>query len=156
MEYQKFKGLKAFKKNIGYPEHGIILEIKDKNNMNSIFKDFANVTELDSQVKKALEKGLTVSAKTDMRATHNPTRMLAIEQAVIDLLKNIKSSCPKCSSPGFAMREVNSGLHCEMCHLPTKSAKSTIYRCQKCDFSEERSREDKFFEDPTYCDFCNP
>ncbi len=148
--------LEEFKKNIGYPEHGLILKIKNDNITNSIYKDFANDIELVSQINTALKKGFTISAETDMRAIYNPTRMLSIEQAVIDLIKNIKSLCPECNTPGFVIREVNAGLRCGICHSPTKSAKSFMYRCQKCEYSTVLSREDKKFEDPTYCDFCNP
>jgi hypothetical protein len=155
-DIKSLKELEAFKKNIGYPAHGIILKIKDFNDKNSIHKDFTSINELNSHVSAALDKGFSISAETDMRAMYNPTRMLAIEQAVIDLVKNIKSPCPKCKAPGFVIREVNTGLPCTLCHLPTKSAKGFIYRCQKCDYSEVRLTEGISFEDPTYCDFCNP
>jgi hypothetical protein len=150
------KNLEDFKNDIGYPEHGIILKIKDKNNKSVIYKDFKISKELDAEVSMALAKGLAIAAETDMRAMNNPTRMLAIEQAVHDLIKNIKSLCPDCKAPGFAIHKVIAGLPCELCYLPTKSAKAYIYNCQKCEYSEERLKEDKHFEDPTYCDFCNP
>jgi hypothetical protein len=150
------KDLDEFKIAIGYPEHGIILKTADTKNLKSTLKDFKSPKDLDAQVQKLLENGLTVQAETDMRAMNNPTRMLAIEHATLDLIKNIKSLCPECNVPGFAVQDVIRGLPCELCQAPTKSAKAYVYQCKKCEYSLERLKEGVGFEDAMYCDFCNP
>jgi uncharacterized protein DUF6671 len=155
-EITSLKDLEEFKIDVGYPAHGIILKIMDKSLNKTIHKDLDEPKDLDKQAKIALDNGHTISVETDMRAMRNPTRMLAIEQAVLDLIKNIKSVCPKCNTPGFVIRDAIAGLPCELCHLPTKSAKAYIYQCQKCDYSLERLKEGVHFEEAMYCDFCNP
>lgn len=156
-EIKNEEDLFQFITQIGFPQHGIILKIKDQIKSNEIiFKDFKSKSKLKLFVLNALKKKKLIIAQTDMRAMFNPTRMLAIEQATIDLLNNIKSICPSCKSPGFSIDEVVVGLPCKICRVPTKSPKAYRYNCRICDFNEIRLRKDIGFEDPTYCDFCNP
>jgi len=150
------KDLEGFKTDIGYPEHGIILRATDANHNETIHKDFSSQNDLDSTVRTALRNELSLKAETDMRANQNPTRMLAIEQAVVDLVKNINSLCPECDTPGFVVQEVVAGLPCEQCERPTKSVKAYIHQCQKCEYLLERVKEGVPFEEAMYCDFCNP
>lgn len=153
----KFDDFAEFKTRIGYPQHGIILKIKDENKgSEKIYKDFDSTKILDGIVIAAIENRHKIIAETDMRAMNNPTRMLAIEQATIDLLKNIKSICPNCEAPGFSINEVIKGLPCMLCRSPTKSPKAFSYKCKVCNFSEVRPKVDELLEDPTYCGFCNP
>ena len=155
-EIKSFSDLEDFKTAIGYPEHGIILKTTDNKNIKTIHKNFKSSQALDAIALEALDSAQTLQAETDMRAMHNPTRMLAIEQAVLDLIKNIQSVCPECNAPGFMIKEVIRGLPCELCHLPTKSPKAYKYSCQKCDFSEESIKEGVTYEEAMYCDYCNP
>lgn len=155
-EIKNFKVLELFKKAIGYPEHGIILKITDSNHKKTIYKDFVSSNHLDSIVHTALEAGQNVQAETDMRAMRNPTRMLAIEQATVDLVKNMKSVCPKCKAPGFMVQKVLQGLPCKLCQSPTTAVKADVYGCKRCNYSLVKTREGEIFEDPAYCDFCNP
>ena len=150
------KALDVFKTDIGYPEHDIILKIVDSNHVKHIYKDFDSTKALEAKVQEALQRGQTIKAETDMRAMNNPTRMHSIENAVINLIKNIKSHCPECNAPGFAIQEAILGLPCELCNRPTKSAKAYRYHCQNCDYSFKRDNEGLYFEDAMYCDFCNP
>lgn len=155
-EITSLADLEEFKTKIAYPEHGVILKIEDNNATTRIHKDFKSVEELDRKVKEALEKKYSINAETDMRAMHNPTRMLAIEKAVLDLIEKVQSLCPECKAPGFAIKAAIPGLACEMCRLPTQSAKAYLYECKKCNHTHEKSKEGVYFEDAMYCDHCNP
>jgi hypothetical protein len=148
--------LKDFSERIGFPEHCIILKTIDYNKQERIYKDFKDFTILQNQVLQLLEEGLKITAETDMRAMNNPTRMEAIKQASQNLLANINSLCPKCNAPGFSIIEAIHGLRCQLCNLPTKGVKGYVYSCQKCNFSTEREKEGASFQDPTFCDYCNP
>ena len=143
----------SFAKEIGAPEHGIIL--KTIHGAQQVWKDFSSFEETVHTVERLLQKGASLQAETDMRAMNNPTRMKAIEQAALDLIKNIKSYCPKCEVPGFSIQGVQRGLPCEYCGMPTKSVKAHVYNCQKCGFTETRSNQ-REYENPQYCDYCNP
>ena len=155
-EIKNLNDIKEFEDRIGFPEHGIILRTKDAENKNEIWKDFYSQEALRSKVRELLANKSVVTAETDMRAMNNPTRMKAIEFAVIDLVKNIKSLCPKCNVPGFSISKAIRGLPCSLCNLPTKSVKGYIYHCNKCEHSCKRTKKNVVQEDPMYCDFCNP
>lgn len=155
-EIKNLSDLEDFKLSIGFPEHGLILKTTDGKHFKTIHKDFKSSEDLDAVVNKALATAQTIKAETDMRAMNNPTRMHAIEEAVFDLIKNIKSLCPECNAPGFLIQEVIRGLPCELCLLPTKSAKAYIYSCQKCFYIEERNKTGISTEQAMYCDNCNP
>ncbi len=150
------KDLVDFSKRVGFPEHGLIFKITDQHGMINIVKDKTSHEEIEKMVAESLASECTVQAETDMRAMNNPTRMKAIEQATRDLMKQIQSLCPQCQMPGFAIKEVLRGLPCEWCGSPTRTAKSYLYQCQKCQYSEEKPNPRKTLEDPMHCNYCNP
>lgn len=90
-----------FQKQIGFPEFGLIIRSKNSDHEVSILKDILDPNQLHHVVRDHLENGCVVTAETDMRATRNSTRMKNIELATLNLLENIKSICPSCSTPGF-------------------------------------------------------
>jgi hypothetical protein len=99
--------------------------------------------------------GATV--ETDMRAMCNPTRMQNIVLATEKLIRKIKSHCPNCSSPGYSITQSIPGLPCHSCMKPTKSTLYHRYNCTKCGHSDDLIfPHEKEFEEPSYCDFCNP
>lgn len=128
-EIKSIKDIEKLKTVIGFPEHGIILKTTNNDNTKTIYKEFKSPKDLDIIVHDALKAGRIIQAVTDMRAMYNPTRMLAIEKAVIDLIKNTKSVCPECKAPGFVIQKVIRGLPCALYHLTTKSAKAYVYGC---------------------------
>jgi hypothetical protein len=148
--------LRDFIKQVGFPDHGIIIKWWREKTNEKVNKGPFSVQQLENEVQELLADGYIVQAETDMRALHNPTRMLAIEQATIDLIERIKSQCPKCQTPGFGTTSVISGLQCSLCRNPTRSIKSYMSSCLKCGYVEETQNREKEFEEPLYCDFCNP
>jgi hypothetical protein len=145
-----------FASKIGFPTHGIILK-RGKDNFTYIIKDSRSLEELITNFDKIKNEDGTAYAETDMRAMFNPTRMKVIEQATIKLVNKAKSLCPSCGIPGFGIVGEEKGLPCELCGLPTKSIIKHIYSCHKCTFKMEKEYPfEKHFEDPQYCDFCNP
>lgn len=155
-EIKNMNELMEFAELIGFPAHNVIIKANGKKGEIEILKNFQSEEELKLTATQLLKKHNSLIIETDMRAMNNPTRMKAIESAVIDLVKNIKSLCPNCKAPGFSVSGVVRGLKCSSCKLPTQSVKAYIYKCTKCNFSCERARENVTEEDPMYCDFCNP
>ncbi|MBU7583897.1 MAG: hypothetical protein KAF91_13465 [Nostoc sp. TH1S01] len=149
-----------FAKKVGFPEHGLVIYWEDvaKNDI-EIIKGITTEAKLQETIETALNNSVNgkVNLETDMRALNNPTRMQNIEKATLNLLTKIKSLCPQCSAPGFAITEKIAGLPCELCSMPTSLALSVIYQCQKCGFKQEKlfpnGRE---FADPAQCMYCNP
>lgn len=148
--------LGIFADKIGFPQHKIILKNSEKN-PTEIRKNATNWTALKASFLDLIKQQPVVYAETDMRAMHNPTRMKIIEQTAYKLIDKIKNECPKCHMPGFEMVDAIKGLPCENCNRPTRSAKMHLFRCKKCTFEALKEiQNNKQYEDPQYCDFCNP
>ena len=139
-----------------FPSHGLILKNAEEH-FSEIKKDIQNKKQLLEGYLYFIKKYGSCYIETDMRAMNNPTRMKVIEKATNKLIEKIKSCCPECGTPGFGIKNAISGLRCELCNMPTKSTFAYVYECEKCHFTlENKYPNNKTYEDPTYCDFCNP
>ena len=146
--------LGEFCETVGFPDHGVILLASAPGALP--FKDGSSLEKLHSQAAIWLRMGFAVTAETDMRAMRNPTRLAAIEAATKDLISNIRSACPACHLPGFSVSDVIRGVPCAQCGLPTRSVRAHQLECPKCRHRATREIPGRAFEDPMYCDFCNP
>jgi uncharacterized protein with PIN domain len=146
-----------FAKRIGFPEHGVVVRKSEKSNA-SLQKGIQSEDELIRKVKSLLGGFFTkkVYIETDARAHMNPTRMEKIALATKDLVSNINSVCPDCQTPGYVISHVKTGLICGECGRPTDSHSAYVWKCQKCNTEKTIPREDKKFEDPSMCNWCNP
>jgi hypothetical protein len=148
--------LETFTKKVHFPSHGIILK-SSENNAEIIYKDIKEFDVLIEKFQELKLKFSTLFVETDMRAHRNPTRMQVIKMCTEKLVTKINNTCPNCDFPGFDVTQTIKGLPCENCGLPTKSTLAVIYTCKKCTFhKEEKFPNNKKFEEPTYCDYCNP
>ncbi|MFV8364231.1 DUF6671 family protein [Flavobacterium sp. ZT3P35] len=148
--------LLAFAEQIQFPSHGIILRPAEKV-YTKMHKGIVTHELLLQHYKELKAEFVYVYAETDMRALFNPTRMKVIEKATQNLIEKIKHLCPNCSTPGFDIVTAQAGLPCENCYLPTRSTLSYLYQCKKCNHAENKLYPRGIqFEDPTYCDNCNP
>jgi hypothetical protein len=151
-----FKELEDFAKSVKFPSHGLILR-KSKDFNEDVYKGITTIRDLLTVYKTLMSKYGSVYAETDMRALYNPTRMKVIKTAVKKLITKIKTQCPKCNAPGFSITGAKPGLVCRNCGAPTRSTLLTILSCQSCSFTKEKMYpHGRFFEDPMYCDSCNP
>ncbi|MCB0820242.1 MAG: hypothetical protein KDC13_06435 [Bacteroidetes bacterium] len=148
--------LKEFCDKTLFPTHALIIK-KSKNETDGIIKGITEKSSLINAVENLFDLKGSAYLETDMRAMYNPTRMRNIEKATINLIQNICSLCPVCSTPGFRVVKLNRGLKCEACGSPTNSVISHRYTCEHCNHSEEKQFPDgKTAEDPMYCQMCNP
>jgi len=140
----------------GFPEHAMILR-KRLNDSERIYKNINEQSDLINRLEEFLHDFESAWIETDMRAMYNPKRMNVIAQATDNLVDNIVNCCPTCDTPGFQVDEVESGLPCGLCTLPTRSTLAFKYKCSTCDFEERKYYpHGKEKEDPMYCDICNP
>jgi hypothetical protein len=145
-----------FAQNIGFPSHGLIIK-NNKKQGQIIEKGIVDSIRLNEVYQQFKTDNQPIYVETDMRAMFNPTRMEVIKTATSKLVSKIKSCCPKCEMPGFDVCKANKGLACNLCGFPTNSILSYIYECQHCKFTKtEMYPHNKQFEDPMYCDHCNP
>lgn len=148
--------LLAFAKQVQFPSHGIILRPAEKV-YSKIYKGIASESLLLKHFHELKSEFVSVYAETDMRALFNPTRMKVIEKATQNLIEKINHLCPNCNTPGFDIVTVQAGLPCENCSLPTRSTLNHVYQCKKCIHTENKFYPRGIqFEDPMYCDNCNP
>lgn len=148
--------LEDFANRINFPSHALILRNNQKPN-EQIVKGIIDWKQLRNVFEKMKQSSGSVTVETDMRAMFNPTRMKVIEKATLNLIDLIKNCCPSCNTPGFGISEIIPGLPCEQCSHPTQSPLAAIYSCNKCKFTAEKKfPQDKKFQDPMFCDFCNP
>lgn len=157
--YDKIDSLEALKiscQKIGFPSHGVILEFK-KDEKKIFFKELKNFEEIIQVFETNTKDGFSCFIHSDMRAHRNPTRRKVILSATQNLIQQLKSLCPKCDFPGFIKNDHEYGLPCSNCLKPTKSIRKTFIQCKKCSYCETVDYPtNKFFEDPQFCDYCNP
>ena len=148
--------LMDFAQKIGFPSHGLILKTSHSRGQ-KIEKGIVDFVKLNDVYEQLKTDNQAIYAETDMRALYNPTRMEVIKTATTKLVSKIMSCCPQCEIPGFDVTKANNGLACKLCGFPTNSILSYIYECQHCKFTKtEMYPHNKQFEDPMYCDNCNP
>lgn len=148
--------LLEFAQKVSFPSHGLILKSSEKN-FSKIYKGITDKEVLIENYHTLKNEFGIVYAETDMRAMYNPTRMNVIEKSTKKLIEKINYKCPQCQTPGFDIVLANPGLPCENCSFPTRSTLSYVYKCNECNFQEEKKYPRGIqYEDPTYCDNCNP
>lgn len=142
-----------------FPSHGLILSSLDSNNQKYIFKELENINDLETAFQKCLSHSCLkkVLVETDMRAHKNPTRMKIIENLGKKLALRLLEPCPECFTPGWGKIDIELGLPCESCLLPTNEIKSEIFTCPKCTHKEYLPpTHQKKFAEPRFCPICNP
>lgn len=155
-QIQSQHDLLEFTEQVGFPEHGIILR-PSKEEYTPMHKGITDRETLLQAFAQLHAVGRPVYAETDMRAMYNPTRMAEIKKAAEKLVQKIRSTCPQCQMPGFGVTDAKKGLPCSLCGFPTNSVLKYISQCQHCSFiREDMFPHQKFTEEPTFCDFCNP
>lgn len=148
------KALKDFASQVNFPSHALILRVSPESSV-SIQKGISSWPDLVLTFSNLYRLYGKVYAETDMRAMHNPARQRVIAKAALQLIARLESTCPVCSHPGFGVVSRVKGLPCVLCHTPTQSLLKTIMGCLVCGLRQEAIPESKF-ENPQYCDVCNP
>ncbi|MGB0166376.1 MAG: DUF6671 family protein [Luteibaculum sp.] len=150
------KELFEFAAQVQFPSHALILR-PSSSSKEAIFKGIQQEKDLLKAFRLLRNQYSSIQVETDMRALFNPSRMLVIEKACLQLVEKLKNGCPQCQTPGFGVVERKKGLPCAQCGFPTESTLSHIYKCQNCAYEKEvRYPRAKKFEEPGYCNFCNP
>lgn len=148
--------LNSFAETAQFPSHRLILRDRDKGTA-YLQKGIDDPIVLQKCFEECMRKHDSVFVETDMRAMYNPTRMRVIESCAKKLIDKMKSHCPICTLPGFGITEAVVGLPCSWCNAPTSSTLKYRSTCARCGFvSETYYPHKKQYEDPMYCDRCNP
>ncbi len=155
-QFYDLPSVKEFAEKIGFPKHALILR-KEAEDVEGLVKEIDSWTLLVTHVLGHLSRYGSLFVETDMRAMHNPMRMKVIEEVTHKLVEVIKDDCPRCKTPGYDICEVVQGLPCNACGSPTKSTLAYQYKCKSCNYSSIKEFPNgKEFENPQFCDCCNP
>jgi hypothetical protein len=155
--FSHWEELSKFADSALFPSHYLVIKPTDEYHPQSRkgIKDLAALKDAFEWAKTLSSKGI-VYAENDLRAFANPTRMQNIQKATIDLSKKMKSLCPKCQTPGFWVKDIQRGLPCNACGLPTDQEIAKIWGCVKCDHQDTEGMKVLRFADPSKCSHCNP
>lgn len=149
----------SFLNKIDFPKHSVIVKPEVTTAKNQIIKGINVFEDLVAAIKSLSAYSQTgqVSIQTDMRAHLNPTRMRSLGILTKKLALRLSRLCPHCHAPGFGLVDVEKGLLCEECHLPTSLIIAEIYKCKLCGFSQKRhERNPNARASARWCNYCNP
>lgn len=149
--------LKAFMKRALFPSHAIIIRPHVWANKTAVAKgvqDYEEAVKYFNRFKDQSEDG-QVWVETDMRAHFNPSRRKSLVTLNKKLIKRLVTPCPACNAPGWGKVDIETGLPCNLCGLPTENVKADIWGCVKCKHKETTPRPEQSI-DPMFCGFCNP
>lgn len=148
--------LRDFAAAASFPSHALILR-PSPTEAAGIVKGITRMQDLAEGFRSLRDAYGTVHVETDMRAMYNPTRMEVIAQTGRKLVDRCLSVCPVCGRPGFAVRDLRTGLPCAGCGAPTRGVLARILACEGCGHRREEMYPDGITrEDPGRCDVCNP
>lgn len=149
--------VEAFARKAGFPAQQLVLRPDDENDLR-IRKGIDGWPELRAAF--AWTHRLSASGKVfvefDLRAHAHPVRRENIRRAAEDLAVKLRSCCPACGAPGYALVERVTGLPCADCGAPTRESRAEIWGCVRCAHRDTRERTDATAADPGRCVWCNP
>ena len=149
--------LEKFAHTALFPSHLLVIKPIDEYHPQSI-KNIGNAQKLKDAFEWASAhspKGI-VYVENDLRAFANPTRIENIRQATIDLAKKMNSLCPECNTPGYWIKDIQRGLPCNACGMPTNQEIAKIWGCLKCAYRDTEGIKVLRLANPSTCDYCNP
>jgi hypothetical protein len=139
-----------------FPSHYLVVRA-DGPESTTLVKGINTREALNDTLKYFFTKSQTGKAfiENDLRAFANPTRMMNIKNATINLVERLKSHCPSCDAPSFWVANRIPGLCCGSCGMAKRETLAEVFECKKCKHQEEVKIKKKF-ADQSKCDFCNP
>jgi hypothetical protein len=141
----------------GFPEHGLVIRPDDEHHQWTRKGIRTERDLLDAFIDaQQMSREDRVFVETDLRAHQNPTRMVTIGKAAVDLVERLSCRCPACATPGFGLIERVPGRPCRWCGTPTSEPAADELGCVRCPHRERRPVGGEPFADPGRCDRCNP
>jgi len=138
-----------------FPSHGLIIRQYSGTTARMV-KGITDRSQLIGAYSELADEEGRVKVETDMRALYNPSRMSVIKKVTEKLVGRIKTLCPGCSCPGFGITGTIPGRPCSQCKSPTSSVMAYEHSCGRCGYCQKIPAVKHLWEDPMYCDVCNP
>ena len=149
----------SFLEKCGFPEHAVVVRPEDPSDTSVLVKGLRNFDAVRRAIRDVASKSGAerIMLQTDMRAHLNPTRMVAIRRIAKLLATRIARRCPSCGIPGFGITEIERGVPCADCGVPTRFVVAEIHGCKSCGHTRRRfERSNRLRADPRWCQYCNP
>jgi hypothetical protein len=150
LDCQDAEQLPTFLASCSFGPQGLVF--KDTENAKVVAKGIQDLAQLE----QLMHQYPKWEIETDLRAHMNPLRQKNIIAAAKDLTDRMHRYCPKCTQPDFSVQRVSGNLLCEVCLQKTNTYQYLAYSCTHCYHQLIEQRKDKNFEDPQYCNHCNP
>lgn len=144
----------AFASAVGFPEQGVIVQ-STADNHTTAYKNFTHLGELAQTVQTLVTEQATVVILPDYRAHKAPSRAETIRALCNQMALRLATPCPQCETPGFGQVDVEHGVPCSQCRLPTRVIAADIHGCGRCEYRARVPR-NLTVADPRWCDYCNP
>ncbi|HEY5153676.1 MAG TPA: DUF6671 family protein [Acidimicrobiales bacterium] len=144
----------TFLESTRFPSHALV--VSPLGETTPMFKGLVDLEEVDHAIACCLDRTGRALVQTDMRAHLNPTRQRALSELAERLARRVATLCPACTSPGWGVVAVETGLPCERCAQPTPLVAYDVSGCARagCD---ERTRDPRVEVAPAgQCPACNP
>jgi len=158
-EISELEELQDFAQRSLFPSHALIIRPYPREMDGPVFKGIDNQADLEAaftECRNISPKG-KIWFETDMRAHLNPTRMKFIGKLGENLAHRLLTLCPDCGTPGWGEVDIEVGLPCNLCELPTDEIKAEIFGCTKCHYKISMPpKHNKKTADPYLCGICNP
>lgn len=139
-----------------FPTHALIVKSTD-DDQTFLSKGIDNPKDLIDAIEKAHKYSEKIKIETDMRAMHNPSRMIVINKLAKKLSQRVTTLCPSCQTPGFGKISFEGRLPCNACTSPTELYQHKVLACLNCNHTVMEGRGDgKTAADPSNCQTCNP
>jgi hypothetical protein len=148
-----------FLKQAKFPSHALVVRPKLADAPIGISKGIVDRVRLRAAIAQARAESRDAQAivQTDMRAHFNPTRMRSLNRLAANMAHRLSRLCPECKAPGFGLVDVERGLPCEVCGVPTRYVLHEVHGCSGCGSRQRVPRSDGLkVVEQSHCDHCNP
>jgi hypothetical protein len=150
---------KEYLKQVKFPSHGLIVRPNAGDANSVLHKGIVTAKDLRIAISQSAAESPDGKAlvQTDMRAHFNPTRMRSLAKLAARMAKRLSSLCLECCAPGFGTVDIERGLPCEFCGVPTRYVLNEILGCVACNYRKTLPRSDGLkAASQIYCEHCNP
>lgn len=143
----------AYAGKVNFPTQGLV--IRDGSDPSMVTKNFDSIDTLTHMISQLLQQEPQVTIEPDYRAHRCPSRADTIRTLSARMAQRLDTACEQCETPGFGRLDIERGLRCTDCGLPTQLIAADIHGCGSCAHTVRIPRPEQSAS-PRWCDSCNP
>lgn len=143
----------AYAGKVNFPTQGLV--IRGGSDPSMVTKNFDSIDTLTHMISQLLQQEPQVTIEPDYRAHRCPSRADTIRTLSARMAQRLDMACEQCETPGFGRLDIERGLRCTDCGLPTQLIAADIHGCGSCAHTVRIPRPEQSAS-PRWCDSCNP